>query len=488
MMGLVQYLGLDVKHGPIQLMMTPTYETVVLRFFEVLVRFAGTISVLRSPAGGMMDWKHHCYRVGSHSYGRDELPNESEELDQIISASRRHIEPWLSAVFQAEHLNLVLGGGFTTAIACIAGGTATGMTKVKFGTKYDADIDAHAEAGAKKMNRVPANIEDQFRSAIALLEGLAVINSPDEAILKTAMDTQMSAFLASLLNTESGIATVDDQPSREKSQAALQSFLLSFASRAASRERLHAFTTNYDRLFEHGCDLAGLRIIDRFVGALNPIFRASRVEVDVHYNPPGIRGEPRFMEGVVRLTKLHGSLDWFFDKNERRIHRKGIPFGAPINHTDVPKEPFDTVMIYPNSAKDVETTHYPYAELFRDFAAAVCRPNAVVVTYGYGFGDDHVNRVLLDMLTIPSTHLVIVAHTGDDRLKGFCAKTRDAQVSLLVGEHFADLTTLVENYLPKPTLDYITGRMTELMKHRPSDTNPDSSLAAVATSAGGDPF
>jgi hypothetical protein len=59
-------------------------------------------------------------------------------------------------------------------------------------------------------------------------------------------------------------------------------------------------------------------------------------------------------------------------------------------------------MIYPNPAKDVETTQYPYAELFRDFAAAVCRPNAVAVTYGYGFGDDHVNRVLLDMLTIPS--------------------------------------------------------------------------------------
>lgn len=73
---------------------------------------------------------------------------------------------------------------------------------------------------------------------------------------------------------------------------------------AVAVERLHASTTNYDRLIEHGCDFAGLRIIDRFVGALNPVFRASRVEVDIHYNPPGIRGEPRFMEGVVRLSEL----------------------------------------------------------------------------------------------------------------------------------------------------------------------------------------
>jgi hypothetical protein len=191
------------------------------------------------------------------------------------------------------------------------------------------------------------------------------------------------------------------------------------------------------------------------------------------------------MEGVVRLTKLHGSLDWFFDKDKRRIQRKGIPFGAPSNHTDVPKDPIDTMMIYPNAAKDVETTQYPYAELFRDLAAAICRPNAVVVTYGYGLGDDHVNRVLLDMLTIPSTHLVIIAYDADDRLNSFCAKTRDAQVSLLVGPHFADLGTLVENYLPKPALDFITGRMTELMKHRPIDAKLDD---PAATPSGGGPI
>lgn len=430
-----------------------------------------------------MDWKKHCYRVGSHSDSLDDLPTEPDKLDGLIKVSRKRIEPWLSAVFQAEHLNVILGSGFTAAIGYMAGAVTTGMVKVKFGTKHDAAIDAHAEAGAKVMNRSPANIEDQFRSALALLEGLSVFDKVEAAKLTTAVDTQLSTFLASLLKTESGIVIGKDRVSRQKAQAVLQSFLLSFASRAASRERLHVFTTNYDRLIEHGCDLAGLRIIDRFVGALNPIFRASRVEVDVHYNPPGIRGEPRYMEGVVRLTKLHGSLDWHFDKDERRIHRKGIPFGAPADHTDMPKSPIDTVMIYPNSAKDVETTQYPHAELFRDFAAAICRPNAVVVTYGYGFGDDHVNRVLLDMLTIPSTHLVIVAYEADDRVKGFCAKTRDAQVSLLIGSHFADLSTLVENYLPKPALDDITRRMTDLMSHRLAPLDPAVTATPAAVPA-----
>jgi SIR2-like domain len=371
-------------------------------------------------------------------------------------------------VFQSEHFNLLIGSGFTTAVALTAGGGATGMGKVVFGSAYDAQMDTHAAASAKKMGRGSANIEDQFRSALAVYEGLLVTDSDAAKALKAKMDAQLLVFLKSLLESERQIKEATSPEMLQLAQTLLQSFLLSCASRTASRERLHIFTTNYDRLIEHGCDLAGLRIIDRFVGAMNPLFRSTRVEVDVHYNPPGIRGEPRFMEGVVRLTKLHGSLDWHYDTALRTIRKLGIAFAAPSDHTDLPKAPIDTVMIYPNPAKDVETTAYPYAELFRDMAAATCRPNSVIVTYGYGFGDDHVNRILLDMLAIPSTHIVIIAYSVDDRVKAFCARAREAQVSLLVGPHFASLETLVQHYFPKPALDYITSRLTDVLRHRPT--------------------
>ena len=425
-----------------------------------------------------MDWKAHVYRVGSHSLSTADLPADPGPLSDFVSAARKRIEPWLAAVFQAEHLNLLVGSGFPTAVAKIAGTPSTGMAAKALGTKYDKEIDAHATATAKTMKRGDANMEDQLRSAIAVVEGLKVLDSKEAKTLSDAIDAYLKTFLASLLEMERGIAACHASPGAKPAEAALQSFLLSFASRAASRERLHIFTTNYDRLIEHGCDLTGLRTIDRFVGSLNPVFRASRIEIDMHYNPPGIRGEPRFMEGVARLTKLHGSLDWSFDSKRRTISRKGIPFGAPADHTDVPTKPIDTMMIYPNPAKDVETTEYPYAELFRDFAAAICRPNAVLVTYGYGFGDDHVNRVLHDMLTVPSTHLVIITYSVDDRLKEFLARTIDAQVSLLIGNHFSDLTILTENYLPKPSLGYITGRMADLLKRRP---DPDPATAPAGS-------
>ena len=125
-------------------------------------------------------------------------------------------------------------------------------------------------------------------------------------------------------------------------------------------------------------------------------------------------------------------------------------------------------MIYPNSAKDRETSEYPYVELFRDFAASICRPNSTLVTYGYGFADEHINRVIHDMLTIPSTHLVIISY--DDPigriLKFYSESAHKAQMSVLIGNNLGDITNLANDYLPKSAIDRATIRMAELLQHR----------------------
>lgn len=214
---------------------------------------------------------------------------------------------------------------------------------------------------------------------------------------------------------------------------------------------------------EFGAELAGLHLIDRFVGSISPIFRSSRLNIDLHYNPPGIRGEPRYLEGVVNFTKLHGSLDWV--EKDDVVKRFALPYGAlDINSYSQG----GSLIIYPNSSKDRETAEYPYVELFRDFASSVIRPNSTIVTYGYSFGDDHINRVLIDTLTIPSTHLVIIAFDDvGDRIKRFYSKAkRPVQISLLLGKHFGDLKTLVNNYLPKPAIDRTTYKMADLLKAR----------------------
>jgi len=413
----------------------------------------------------MTDFSEHYCRVDEEVWCEDSEPSDKNEAIKL----RKKIEPWLSALFQSEHLSLLLGSGFSAGASAVVDVKVVGMNSDKFPDDWGKKIEAWANKTALAIGRGQPNIEDRLRAAIELLNGLAILEDDLANQVKKEIDEKLLSFLKSILKQENEFkkkVTADLDGDSLNAMGLLVSFLLSFASRMSSRERLHIFTTNYDRFIEYGCDKAGIRLIDRFVGLLFPIFRASRLDIDMHYNPPGIRGEPRFLEGVTRFTKLHGSLDWY--SNNKEISRLALPFGADENHPDIPKEPLNAIMIYPNPAKDIETTMYPYAELFRDFSAAVCRPNSTIVTYGYGFGDDHINRIIKDMLTIPSAHLAIISYDdANGRIPHFCQEIGNiAQITILLGNHFGDLRTLVEYYLPKPAIDNITWRKAELLKRR----------------------
>lgn len=382
---------------------------------------------------------------------------------------RHRIEPWLTSLFQAEHLTLLAGSGLTHAVHYLAVGEgAAGMDALPL-TNHKAQINKAAATAAGLAGREGGNLEDQLRVANELLRGLEILqNDAAGAALRKELQDGMQTFAKSILKSEAGIANAEEQK-REEAFNTLVTFLMSFASRTGARDRLNIFTTNYDRVIEAGAELAGLHLLDRFLGNLMPIFRSSRLDLDMHYNPPGIRGEPRYLEGVARYTKLHGSVDWVqVGKDIRRI---GLPFGVQ-NIEPYLQAPgvasAHQLMIYPNAAKDRETAAYPYVELFRDLAAAVCRPNSTLVTYGYSFGDEHINRVIRDMLTIPSTHLVVISK--NDAL-GRIMQTyheigRPSQTSLLIGPDLADLITLTENYLPKAAIDKATFRMRDLINQR----------------------
>jgi hypothetical protein len=403
-----------------------------------------------------------------------------------IEKIRERIEPWLTSLFQSEHLSLLIGAGLSLAVSSLAGEKESqSMGLINFEV-FAEQIKLAAEQTAQNIGRKSANFEDQIRVANELLRGLQHYGlSPKSGTaslqkevenLEQAISDALHSLALSILESERKIIT---SPQREKGFEYLVNFLMSPASRSGTRDRLQIFTTNYDRIIEAGAETAGLHLIDRFVGNLAPIFRSSRLSVDMHYNPPGIRGEPRFLEGVARFTKLHGSVDWVYaDQDIRRI---GLPLGADDIQTflSAPNmrgaKPL-SLMIYPNSSKDRETASYPYVDLFRDFAAALCRPNSTLVTYGYSFGDEHINRVIEDMLTIPSTHLVIISY-GDPmgRIMEMYTKIgRPAQITLLIGSHLGDLKTLVDQYMPKPAIDRTTFRMAELLKSRFGTQESDS--------------
>lgn len=106
----------------------------------------------------MSAWGANVYRVGSEENYDVLNPEES------IEKQRKYIEPWLSAVFQSEHLSLLLGSGFTKAVASQAGVTAAGMACNYDGFPYADKLKEAAKNAANVMKRGTENIEDQTRS------------------------------------------------------------------------------------------------------------------------------------------------------------------------------------------------------------------------------------------------------------------------------------------------------------------------------------
>ena len=402
-----------------------------------------------------IDWakEHICY-----------ITNEVIDIPETINTQelRKKIEPWLTAVFQSEHLSLLLGTGLTASLCYMIPKEERTETQTMNRLPFSSDfsyIGKYADISSAALERGKANIEDDLRVANELLQGLRIQDKKDEAEkLKSELNTMLSDFASNVLQNEQNVLKASN---KDDIISTLRQFLISFASRTATRDRLHIFTTNYDRFIEYALDEAGIYTIDRFIGKINPTMRMHKMEIDFHYNPPGIRGEPRYIEGVVRYTKIHGSFDW--KEENGKIIRIPLPFGGDHSFDN----PHDTLIIYPNSSKGIDTVYFPYSELFRDFSSAICRPNSVLVTYGYGFGDSHINRIILDMMNILSTHVVIISFDGaNGRIQRFVNKCNKSQITLLIGSHLGDINNLVNNYLPKAAIDKISDRRTNILEKR----------------------
>jgi len=406
----------------------------------------------------MLDWtKNNILKINNEF----DCFDEAEIDEKKISILRGKIEPWLTSIFQSEHFSLLVGTGLTTGLTNIAEVKSQAMGRIDF-TNFKNDIKSWSDESAKILDRGTANIEDDFRTALELLQGMKIKKDPDAKKLEKEINLKLDVFIRNIIKTEKDF-TISGM--FNDALSILKSFLISFSSRAASRERTNIFTTNYDRFIEYGLDDAGILTIDRFVGKIKPIFRNTKLELDYHYNPPGIRGEPRYVEGVVKYTKLHGSVDWNFEGDS--IVKIPLHFGVDENTTMIPKKPKDFSVIYPNSSKGIDTAYFPYSELFRDFSSSVCRPNSVIVTFGYGFGDSHINRVIKDMLTIPSTHLVIISYDcASNRINKFIEVVNPAQITLVIGSHLGSIKPLVDNYLPKAAIDRIQERMFRNLEKR----------------------
>lgn len=105
--------------------------------------------------------KQHILSAGDFEFADDGIPNGADG-DNWRKDTRKRVEPWLSALFQSDHLSLLVGSGMTTAVAYACGAKAAGMGTVAFGTPHEKELNAHITKKAAAMGRGEPNLEDQL--------------------------------------------------------------------------------------------------------------------------------------------------------------------------------------------------------------------------------------------------------------------------------------------------------------------------------------
>ena len=142
-----------------------------------------------------------------------------------------------------------------------------------------------------------------------------------------------------------------------------------------------------------------------------------------------------FVEGVVQLFKIHGSVNWDDTK-------------SGIVQTNKPETP---CLIYLANTKYEQSYTQPHLELMAQFQSALREPNTCLVTVGFGFNDNHLSAPILAAIgSNPSLKLLAVdllarkkSESGSGVYSDLAGRIRkgEADIALLNAEftQFAEL-------------------------------------------------
>ena len=223
-----------------------------------------------------------------------------------------------------------------------------------------------------------------------------------------------------------------------------ESFYRKLVLRDRSLPRPWVFTTNYDLFNETAMDRLGLPYANGFSGVIERRFNPATFRYALAEQLDLTSRKWSAVDGFVYLCKLHGSISWTEDDH-------GL---FPIRET-VDLRNSGKVMIYPTPAKQNATLGSPYADLFREFQSRIVREQSVLFTMGYAFGDEHINNIIYQALTIPTFRLVIFIDPTRD---GELAKLRaldDPRIWIIGSDeaqpgrnvHYFD--TIVQEFMPQ---------------------------------------
>lgn len=332
-----------------------------------------------------------------------------------------------------------LAAEFCDAAGGAAGGPAWALDA--------ADVSCLAGHGLTLTGDYTRNLERLMETLHALRFVLSRSDDAGDVDEVAAIDGMIAKIQTFLWErcTAGAFANGDDQV-----LGLYESFYRRLVLRDRSLPRPWIFTTNYDLFSERAMDRLGLPYANGFSGVVERRFNPATFRYALAEQLDISNRKWSAVDGFVYLCKLHGSISWTEDDHGLFPIRETWPQTAPSK-----------VMIFPTPAKQNSSLGSPYSDLFREFQSRIVREQSVLITMGYAFGDEHLNNIIYQALTIPTFRLIVFADPGSG---GDIAKLRalaDPRIWIIGGSGPPDgapahyFSTIVEHLLPRRPSDRI---------------------------------
>lgn len=377
----------------------------------------------------------------------------------------------IGSLCQLENIGVLLGAG--ASVGC-GGMTMKGvwLDAIDCSPSLPTELLAFKLITQENINNQDVNVEqllDQVTQYLSVYKKTSPLNTdtdfesqPVGRLQKILLYLYQSVTKAALLVKQEAFGD-ENLGSQDKFNYHRELLEKLISNRQPGQAAPMLFTTNYDLSLEWAAEEIGIQLVNGFSGLHTRTFQPQNF--DLSFRNVNARGEARFGHYHAYLHKLHGSLSWIQEHNS---DIKEIPSALAksryieplLNGEPVYDKQF---LIYPGANKYHHTIGFVYGEMFRRFSEFLSKPQTAIFVNGYGFGDYHINRIILGALLNPSLHIVIF-YPELDTISTNASNLNEAQkcikklkslslnqITIVGGNSKAYFDSFVK-YIPKPVL------------------------------------
>jgi hypothetical protein len=333
--------------------------------------------------------------VDSTNSSTTEEQNDLPSLEKInLVRELRELKTQLS---YSKNIGFFFGAGTSCAL---------GIPNIEILTK---DIEAKLEEeSAKFFKLIKVDLESSIKDRKVNIEDiLNNIRKIRELTNESTKDYQgVSGIAAKELDKEICTLIYSIILEKEKS-ASLENTKKFFAwlnllNRDYSKE---VFTTNYDLIIEKSLEASHIPFFDGFVGSYEPFFWEESIDKLVLKDD--------ITQNWIRLWKIHGSLSWFWKREEKTDIQKIVRIGKIDNIKGEENE----LVIYPSKEKYDSSRKQPFVAYFDRLKNYLLSGELLFIFTGYSFSDQHINDIVLNCLRQNNRLFVIVLFYQDSEVE-----------------------------------------------------------------------